>query len=258
MQFLYFKPGQLATPAVHKDLQLKVDTIGPAPPSGLRTLPGNGRIEVTWTSISGDSGVSLLTGVKVYCDTAATPVTPAPTDASVDTCREEPIVILDDSGDADPDAGDAGTTLVCDDAGSSTPSNTNTCTSPAFVLSDGGKVLPDAAFNAQYECGSISGNTGTTVKAETVRGAPLTNFTTYAVAVAATDAFNNVGPLSEPFCEMPEPTTDFWDQYRAAGGQAGGGFCALNAVGMPAGSGAVLGIVSFAVVSLLLRKRKGR
>jgi hypothetical protein len=254
LQFLYFKPGQLATPAVHKDLQVKVDTIGPSPPSGITILPGNGRLEVSWQNISGDSGVSLLTGVRVYCEPTAVP---AAADASVDTCREQPITIEDDGGDggdADPEAGatDAGTVTICEDAGPTTP----VCTAAAFDPPDGGRVLPTASFNAMYQCGGISGNQGTTVKADNVRGQPLVNFTNYAVAVAATDAFDNVGPLSRPLCGMPEPTTDFWDQYRASGGQSGGGFCSATAAGLPLGSVTVLGVVGVALVSAVVRRRR--
>jgi hypothetical protein len=68
VQFLYFAPGQLATPAQNKDISVEVDTVGPAAPTGLRTEPGNGRIRVVWNNISGEGGVSVLTGVKVYCD----------------------------------------------------------------------------------------------------------------------------------------------------------------------------------------------
>jgi hypothetical protein len=74
---------------------------------------------------------------------------------------------------------------------------------------------------------------------------------TYAVAVAATDAFGNVGPLSTPICEYPEETTDFWKKYREAGGNAGGG-CAT--AGSPIGSVSVLTGLTIAVLSMARRR----
>jgi hypothetical protein len=58
----------------------------------------------------------------------------------------------------------------------------------------------------------------------------LTNFVRYAVAVAGYDDVGNVGPLSGLACGMPEPVDDFFDLYRKAGGQAGGGFCGYCSV----------------------------
>ena len=56
-----------------------------------------------------------------------------------------------------------------------------------------------------------------------VAGKPLVNGTHYAVAVAGTDAYGNVGKLSTVICEFPEQTSDFWNAYKNAGGESGGG-----------------------------------
>lgn len=71
----------------------------------------------------------------------------------------------------------------------------------------------------------------------TVKG--LTNFVTYNIVVAAVDGSGNVGPPSTEACNYPAPVNDFWDLYREAGGQAGGGFCALRGgrTGLEASSG---------------------
>lgn len=268
VQFLYFAPGQLATPAQSKEVAIEIDTVGPRPPTGLRTEPGNGRIKVLWDNISGEGGVSVLTGVKVYCDeVTGAPRTPPPTDTGtsqpVDRCVEVP-----NAPDANAPDADAGTTLVCEDAGTSTStddagtsSTAVACSSPNF----GEDVIPDAEFSKQYECGSIAGSVGTSVTATTLRGQPLKNRTAeapsveYAVAVAATDPFNNVGPLSSPICEYPEATTDFWENYRKAGGDAGGG-CTTS--GAPIGSMSAIAVIGLAALSAVRRRwsawRSGR
>lgn len=262
VQFLYFRPGDTATAASKKEIPITIDTVGPAPPTGIKVLPGNTRVQVTWDNISGEGGVSALTGVRVYCDPAAPSASKTiQLDAS---CTQVP----NEAGatDADPDGGeagveDAGFTEVCTDGGTQTVAG-EACSSPNFTSTtsggDGGTtaIIPDADFNAKYQCGEITGNSGTTINATGVGGSPLKNGTSYAVAVAATDAYGNVGTLSDVICETPEETNDFWDAYRTAGGQAGGGFCSTSGPGVPGGSLAVLGIVLACALSPLRRVRR--
>lgn len=258
VEFLYFSPGQAgASPSASHSVSVTADTLGPPAPTGLSVLPGNTRIKVSWDNISGEGGVSALTGVSVYCD-PSTGTAAAATDAGTTlVCSDAG----DDAGDADADSGlDAGCTEV---PNPSTPSDggavtTGGCSTPNFKKSDGTTVIPDAAFNGKYQCGSITGNTGTSVIADNVQGHPLVNGTSYAVAVAGTDAYGNVGPLSEPICMTPEVTTDFWDAYKDAGGGAGGGFCATSGAGMPGGSLAVIGAAAAIAFSLASRRIKRR
>lgn len=257
VQFLYFSPGNIATPASKKDVAITVDTVGPAPPTGIRVLPGNTRIQVTWDNISGEGGLSVLSGVRVYCDPAQATTITTTKDASCTITQNEA------STDPDAEAGteDAGTTEVCEEGGVST-TTTADCSSANFLqTTSDGKVepkTPDGAFNSTYLCGEAPGNTGTTVVATKIGDKPLVNGTRYAVAVAATDAYGNVGPLSDVICETPELTTDFWENYRDAGGQAGGGFCATAPEETPLGSFASFGVVIVAAAGVVRRMRKGR
>jgi len=100
--------------------------------------------------------------------------------------------------------------------------------------------------------------TGITVGAMTASSYNITglrNDVQYNVAIAGVDALGNVGPLSTLECASPGPINDFWDVYRASGGQAGGGFCALEAPGAPAGSAIVFG-GAFTVAAAALRRRR--
>lgn len=262
VNFLYFAPGTAGgTATTVKTVKIEIDTVGPDPPTGLAVLPGNTRLEVNWKNISGGdpdastgiggtsgSGVVVLTGVKVYCDPqSATGGGSVTEDAS---CEDVPI----DGGVNEAGVAiDAGVSTVC------TPGRTTTlpaaaCASPNFVNADGSPKLPDNDFNTKYECGSLTGNTGTSITATQVGRNPLVNGTRYAVAVASTDAYGNVGKLSAVICETPELTTDFWEQYRQQGGGAGG--CAVGA-DAPLGSMA-MALTVFAVLVTSLRKRSRR
>lgn len=262
VQFVYIPPGanQGGDATVSKNVTIIVDTVGPAPPSGLRALPGDTRIHVRWTSISGGSsdasastsnsgaGLTELTGIKIYCalneagDGGGGTIVPAATQ------------VCTDAGDDGGDGGDGGVTCTETEAESDSGSpNSETCGSSAFVNADGSSKLPDTQFNNLYECGSLAGNVGSAVTAEEVAGRPLVNGTTYAVALAATDKYGNVGPLSSVVCERPEETTDFWNNYKRAGGDGGG--CATGG-DSPAGSLATLGIAASAIALSLARRRR--
>lgn len=265
VQFLYFAPGNLNAPATKKDVAITVDTVGPRPPTGLKTKPGNSRLFISWDNISGEGGVTNLTAVRAYCTpSTSSGGTTRTIDASCQLVPREAAAV--DASDPDAEAGalDAGFDEVCTDGGTETVEGSE-CSAPEFetaanTVSDGGAsgIVPDRTFNDKYLCGESVGATGTTVQANAIGGVPLENLKSYAVAVAATDQFGNVGVLSSVLCETPEETTDFWEGYRSAGGQAGGGYCAATAVGLPAGSVAALGIVCAIALSSLRRRMKDR
>jgi hypothetical protein len=101
---------------------------------------------------------------------------------------------------------------------------------------------------ARYLCGTAS------VDSPTVTITGLTDGDFYNVAVAAVDGVGNIGPLSLQ-CGNPVELQDFWYAYLAAGGQAGGGYCSAEGVGVPAGTSG-LGLLAVASVVALLRKRR--
>jgi MYXO-CTERM domain-containing protein len=103
-----------------------------------------------------------------------------------------------------------------------------------------------------YRCGSSESGTVRELATEN----NLDPDTTYAVGVAATDRVGNPGKLSNIICADPEPVSDFFDGYTAAGGKGGGGFCNCALVGatpsVPYGALAWLG----AVAALGYRRRR--
>jgi len=251
LNVLYFAPGSTQDPAALAQVDLTADTVGPAAPSGLSVLPGNQRIRIAFANV-GDGGLSQFLSVKAYCAPAERGAKASEAQgASSSQCADAG----DDAGDTGVDCTDAsatGSTSSTADAGVATAAQ---CTSSAFFDATGKPVTPNAEFNQRYECGSTAGST---VLAESLRGSPLANLTEYAVAVAAVDRFGNVGALSPVYCETPEPTEDFWQAYRAAGGQAGGGVCSAHGAGMPVGSLSGLGIVAVAAMGAAQRRWRRR
>lgn len=73
----------------------------------------------------------------------------------------------------------------------------------------------------KYACGSMNAKGVSTFTTDSSLG----NGVPYAVAVASEDDVGNVGKLSEIACGIPKEVTGFYEAYRAAGGEAGGGFC---------------------------------
>jgi hypothetical protein len=260
VNFLYFAPGNPGTPAARAPVEISVDTIGPPPLSGVSVLPGNTRLNVRWNSV-GEGGVQDLVNVRVFCAPVGSDQT------STETVCSDPKPVTDDAGTDDAgtdDAGtdDAGTDAGAEDGGCTTKTTTKAACSAAAFATDGGTdtIVPDKAFVDAFKCGELGGANGSGVTAREFKGKPLENRTTYAVAVAGTDSFGNGGTLSTVVCDYPEQTTDFWSEYRGAGGQAGGGYCSTPAAGSAAGSGVVAGVAALSLVSILRRRmqRKAR
>ena len=118
---------------------------------------------------------------------------------------------------------DAGNVI---DSGSSTTGSGGISTIPAANLvgaSNGGVTVPDRSTGSY-----------------TITG--LKDSVTYNVAIAAVDAFGNIGPPSTETCNAPAPIEDFWKIYRDDGGNAGGGLCSLETIGahVPSTTGLLL------------------
>jgi hypothetical protein len=264
---LYFIPltSDNRTDGTAANYSILVDTVGPPAPSrGDPIGLGDTLLNVKWTPAT-DSDTA---GFRVFCDPRPGNegiVVPAPdtggedsgvVDTGVaDTGSELPIcpdASVEDGGDAsidldacvpfDPDSGaGAADTGVGPDSGPEP-----VCGST--VLKDG---LNGSELGDDFICGDIADKAASEFKVD-----GLINGVDYTFAVAATDISENAGPMTVIGCETPQAVDDFWKKYRQAGGQAGGGFCALEGVGMPAGTSVfVLGMIGVAVAAIRRRRR---
>ena len=116
----------------------------------------------------------------------------------------------------------------------------------AGVVSRGKQTLE---VPGKYLCGTAA------VGSPTLTLAGLRDGYFYNIAVAAVDGAGNIGPLSVA-CTGPVQLADFWYNYTAAGGQAGGGYCSTaEGVGVPAGTTG-LGVLMVAAFVAVVRKRR--
>lgn len=236
-------------------LDVQADTVGPARLDGLSLLPGNARIHARWNAI-GEGGLSDLTGVRMYCAPTSSADASVTTTRNVCTTAPAPVpdATIDETGDAAPFTGDAGVV----DAGCRDEEVQAACDETAFGGAAGDLPIIDRAFEDRYECGAVGGNFGSTVEASSIgKGGQvqaIQNYRPYSVFVVATDSFGNPGSPSDVLCMTPEETEDFWDQYRKAGGQAGG--CALSETGSPSGALAAGGGALAFVLARLARRRR--
>ncbi|MEZ4408800.1 MAG: hypothetical protein R3A52_20355 [Polyangiales bacterium] len=182
------------------------DVQPPDAPFDVTASSGEGAVNVGW-SYSGsltttEAGTSAapadLQGFWLLCDP------PAGNATSVDG---------GDGGDASVDA------TVSLDAGDDEDEE-DTCGESALSTLD---PNDDTAFQ-RYRCSSLIAPNATEGRAE-----GLSNGRLYRVAVVAQDLAGNRSTLAlSSRCVRPQPVTDFWELYRAQGGQGQPGFCSAR------------------------------
>lgn len=251
--FLILRGGG-STAAVGSDnVAIKVDTQGPRALTNVKALPGDGALTISWDSVS-EAGAQDIIGAQAFCDPAPAPS--GATDAGASQVCTEASTDADTDADADPDAAASAPEPTC-----STVSNEGGAAGGPIPAASGipseGVACKTAAFTTgtAVPCGSVAGTTGNNIRVTSIAGAPLMNGVVYAVAVGGTDSFANVGDLSSPTCQFPETTSDFWKDYRAAGGQSGG--CAVEGPAVPVGSFSLLMLGIVVTLSTLRRARRG-
>jgi hypothetical protein len=225
--FVVYNSGSTMSEATVMPWAFKYDIRAPGPPTNITARGGENSLVVGMTAPSGESnllryhfycspassstsstGGSASTAGTGGTDTTSTGGTDATSSAGADTGGT-------DTGGTDT-GGTSGTTSSS--AGSSGTAAVQPA--PAGCYSD--VLVPNEPPSADaVKCGSV-GAQGTT-SGETSQ--VLDNYSTYAVAVATEDSANNIGVLSQIACGTPEDVTGFYEAYREAGGQAGGGFC---------------------------------
>jgi hypothetical protein len=117
--------------------------------------------------------------------------------------------------------------------GSSTGGTTSSTTTTTTTTGAGGGAsavgecgTPTTLVAGQVPTGASCGQRATT---PVVTSSTLVPGYRYLIGVAGVDNVGNVGPLSALVCSAPSDVDDFWSDYLANGGQAGGG-CSLTDV----------------------------
>ncbi len=209
---------------------ISYDVTPPDAPRDVTASPGEGVAVVSWTypgslSTTADGGTTTaappdLQGYWLLCD-------PPPGSAATDGGVSDVTAVLD----GDEEEGSSG----------------GTCASSALSTIDPN----DSAAFARYRCSDLIGATATRGVAQ-----GLSNGRSYRMAVVAQDLAGNRSTLSVAAnCVTPVPVTDFWEAYRAAGGQARPGACGVG-TGRVGGAGAWIGVAMG--VALWARRRRTR
>lgn len=106
-------------------------------------------------------------------------------------------------------------------------------------------------LDPNYLCSGLLPPTQTSLRLEI-----LQNEITYTVGVAAVDTSGNASPIESGFVQKPVPTINFYQEYRDAGGQSLGGYCAL--AGRDAQLGAISLLAGIGLLALIVLRRRRR
>lgn len=215
---------------------MKVKLVGPAAPTGVTADGIDRAITVRWTQATDTD----MVGYRIFVDTGGAAADGGGGGTPVTTCADGGFADggIDDSGDAVALALDGGcTTTIVYEAGGG-----GTCGSSSLQAGGRADQLTAAATAGKAD-------TQTTVTS-------LANGTSYTVAVATLDSYDNVGPLSTPVCAEPAPIDDFWKKYKESGGGAGG-FCSAEP-GAPVSGAAIATGLAVLAVAWSRRRRKER
>jgi hypothetical protein len=249
-----------------------VTSASPGPEPTLVCPDAGSSATIDATADAGDDGSTSDGTIDAATDaTAGASNDASSVDAALDAAaisdastQAPPVCVYQTSGGAATNLGTCGSQALANS--SSTILDASTSSVAPAVVDEAGNVIeggttttgPIGISNIPPSYLLNAGSTGVTVSdraasSYTIKG--LKNGTTYNVVVAAVDGSGNVGPTSQEKCDFPAPVNDFWSLYRAGGGRAGGGFCALEAVGEPARSAGGIALAGV-IGALVLRRRR--
>lgn len=235
--FVVYNTGTTMSEASAMPWNFKYDVKAPAPPTDITAGAGEDSLITSFKAPVGETNLlryhfycSLVGASAGVTNTAGT----GGTSATVGTDTGG----ATDTGSSSPETGGASD----GDGDSGDQSDDPSCTSSVLVP---GAPAPSDAI----DCGSIGAQGADGGETTQV----LENSVRYAVAIATEDDANNIGVLSKLGCGVPQDVTGFYEAYRNAGGQAGGGFCSFS----PARHGAFASLLALGLgASLLLRRRR--
>lgn len=243
--------------------QTKLDLKGPAAPTDVEAGIGDERLVVEWDVVSGDK-----TGYRIYCEESSTPVSEISSRRAHGFGRAALLVDSGAGGSAGGASGGGAAAAVAGSASSGGGSSGGTGSAEVPTDSDGAAGASGGADGAtsDLEC-TTSLVAGTLPPSDAVvcgevdvassdngTASGLTNSVVYAVAVSAVDELGNPGPLSNVDCQAPEDLDEFFEAYRRAGGQGGGGFCSVDR----GTSGSIPWLLAASTLLGLLWRRKER
>jgi len=207
---------------------IKADLVGPAGPELTSITVGDGRLTLAWKAAND------VTGYKFYCDSPSLQAAKPEQYGSplIAVCAEGSTASGAGAGGASSTTETAGAGGVSAEsagaggteaagAGGDAATTSGAAGETAATCSPSAYLIQGTVPKSGLECGS----TGVAIQG-TVKG--LNNYEQVCVGVAAIDIVSNQGTLSEVRCGTPQQVYSFFQAYREAGGNAGGGYCSLT------------------------------
>lgn len=246
----------------------KYDISAPPPPTNVTAESGDGSIVTSFTPPTGETN---LLHYHFYCSPQVVPTATSGGTAGTAGTDTGGTTATDTGGSgvggAGADTGGTSGTAGTDTGGTSGTAGTDTGGTSGTAGTSGSSGTAGTSATLDPTCGSdilVPGQAPPagaidcgTIGAQGAKGGETTpvlgNDSGYAVAIATEDTTNNIGVLSGLACATPKDIRGFYEAYRQAGGQAGGGYCSFA----PA-RGAAAGALGFmlAVGALLVRRRR--
>jgi hypothetical protein len=243
---------------------IEYDLAGPSPPTSVKAGVGEDALIVSWKEPAGATGVSRY---RIYAEPVSAPPLPVAGAGGAGGAGNGGIGGSDMSGAGMSGAGMGGAGMGGAGAGGAGADAAGMSGAGAGSGGAGAGGAGAGGSAGAAAPGSCTSNilfpgepvpAGITHKGEAnassvkAEASGLMNGVPYAVAVAGVDDFFNSGALSQLDCETPELVTGFYEAYRWAGGEGGGGFCAI------AGARSRLSAAAIALVALGLVLRRVR
>lgn len=214
-----------------------IDLEGPISPNITEVAPSDNRLLIRWE----ESNPGEFAGYRIYCADAVEVSTTSTALTLLDGAVVDGAVVEGAAVDGAALENTALSDTTANDTNVTSPAGRDTAVEAgAISVGDGGDVGTDAGGpTTPTGCGGsvlIEGELPPTSRlcgtvdtfSKTSAYAPdLQNGRRYAVGITAVDRLGNESPLSNVLCNSPREVYTFFEDYRAAGGDGGGGFCSF-------------------------------
>jgi hypothetical protein len=217
-------------------IEVQLDGEAPPQPSNIRIKGGNEALSVSWDSIE-LSAVDDMQGYVLFCSR-----------------DDKPVFVGENQEPAFNPPYETRQTL-CGSGVTQTPllAAAQTADGAATLGPDGTAVPAPLPFVERQKAFACTDLLTTQTSHRLFR---LQNNITYLVGVASVDVRGNVSDIEQVIAQKPITTVDFYRDYRAEGGMAEGGFCAV-APRARTGGWLVVGLLAVGL-ALVARRRRGR
>ncbi|MFP6686578.1 MAG: hypothetical protein VB934_17795 [Polyangiaceae bacterium] len=249
------------TDSTSTTLEITVDTDGPEAPSSVSaSVNDSGKVDVSFGSVT-DAAT-----YKAYCQ-KSDEVGSEGTGGSDGTGGSGGATSAGGSGGSGGASGGAGgsggATSAGGTGGTGGAGGTGTGGSNFYAADAGGSSSDSATctLDSSATCETLTQVSDSLLTAEVTGLAAITvsgleDCVVYSCVVVATDEYGNEGEVSETTCGLSGPVTDFFENYRALGGKAGGG-CVLTSPASDERRGLLALLLGLGLTWFWRRERRG-